>query len=95
VHWSTLGLAEYRAVDWKTTVAALEKASKLRSAGNGLDWSILAMAHWQWSDKQEARVWYSKTVARMEQAGCRNPEHQHFAREAAGLLGVTPPRLGE
>jgi tetratricopeptide (TPR) repeat protein/predicted Ser/Thr protein kinase len=89
-HWSTLGLAHYRAGDWSAAIAALEKATKLRS-GNCLDWFILAMAHWQLGHEEEARAWYFKTVSRMEQNGCRNPEHHRFAREAAALLALGPP----
>src|SRR5262249_11847746 len=44
--WKTLGVAQYRASDWKAAVAALEKAMQLRNGGDGSDWFVLAMARW-------------------------------------------------
>src|SRR5438552_7834847 len=65
--WTTLGVAYYRASDWKNTIAALEKSETLapgRFAGvNGF---FLAMAHWQLGDKEKARQWYAKAVEAMK-----------------------------
>ena len=61
--WNTLGVAHYRAGDWKAAVAALEKSEELRNGGDSFDWFFLAMAHWQLGEKDEARKWYDQAVA--------------------------------
>src|SRR5262249_35618482 len=50
---NTLGVAYYRAGDWKAAVATLEKAIVRRGVENGDDWFFLAMAHWQLGHKDE------------------------------------------
>src|SRR5262249_15890334 len=44
--WNTLGVAHYRAGDWKAAVETLEKSMSLRQGGDSFDWFFLAMAHW-------------------------------------------------
>ena len=41
--WNTLGVAHYRAGDWKAALEALEKSMKLRNGGDSSDWFFLAM----------------------------------------------------
>ena len=50
-HWNTLGVAHYRADDWKAAIDALTKSMELRKGGDSNDWFFLAMAHWQLGDK--------------------------------------------
>src|SRR5262249_21231244 len=50
--WNTLGVASYRAGDWKAAISSLEKSMKLRKGGTSFDWFFLAMAHWQLGDKE-------------------------------------------
>src|SRR5205807_5020677 len=64
--WNALGLACYRAGRCKEAVNALEKAMSLRSGGNSFDWFVLAMAHARLGDKTQARTWYDRAVAWME-----------------------------
>src|SRR5262249_2149704 len=62
-YWNTLGVAHYRAGDWKGAIGALEESIRLTSdirAYNGL---FLAMAHWQLGDRDQARAWYDTSVA--------------------------------
>src|SRR5262249_40893931 len=57
-HWvylNTLGVASYRAGDWKAAIAALEQSMALRKGGDSNDWFFLAMAHGQLGDKDKAR----------------------------------------
>src|SRR5262249_42705479 len=74
--WNALGVAHYRAGRWEESVAALQKG------GDSFGWFFLAMAHWQLGNKPEARKWYDRAVARMEQ---NQPPNR---AEAAQLLGV-------
>ena len=86
--WNTLGVARYRAGDWKAAIAALEKAESLAPdkylAFNAF---FLAMAHWQLGDKPQARSWYDKAVPWMEKSQPKNEELIRFRAEAAALLG--------
>jgi tetratricopeptide (TPR) repeat protein len=65
--WTTLGVARYRAGDWKAAAAALEKSVTLRKGGTPLDWFFLAMAHGCLEDKKQADRWYQKAVTWMDQ----------------------------
>jgi tetratricopeptide (TPR) repeat protein len=85
---NTLGVALYRAGDWKGAVAALEKSVELDSGGDASDGFFLAMAHWQLGDKDAARTHYDKAVARMEKDAPKNEELLRFRGEAARLLGI-------
>ena len=87
-YWNTLGVAHYRAGDWKAAIEALTKSMELRNGGDSFDWFFLAMAHWQLGDKPQARSWYDKAVAWMEKNQPKNEELIRFRAEAAALLGV-------
>ena len=95
-HWNTLGVAHYRAGDWKAAVASLEKSMVLGKGGVSFDWFFLAMAHWQRGDKEQARKWYDQAVPWMEKNKPQDEELRRFRAEAATLLGLpTPPKEGE
>jgi tetratricopeptide (TPR) repeat protein len=87
-HWNTLGVALYRAGDWKGAIEALTKSMELGNGGDGNDWFFLAMAHWRLGDKPRARSWYDKAVPWMEKNQPKNEELIRFRSEAAALLGV-------
>lgn len=52
--WIAMGVAQYRAGDWKPARESLEKAMSLRNGGDCADWFFLAMVHWKLGDKVEA-----------------------------------------
>jgi tetratricopeptide (TPR) repeat protein len=87
----TLGTARYRTGDWKGAIADLEKAIGLRNPdhpSNAYDGFVLAMAHWQLGEKDEARAWFDKSVVWMAKGLQENTELKHFRAEAAQLLGI-------
>ena len=84
----TLGVAHYRAADWKAAVEALNKSMQLRGGGDSFDWFFLAMAQWQLGKKDEARKWYDRAVQWMNQHAAQNEELRSFRGEAAELLGA-------
>jgi tetratricopeptide (TPR) repeat protein len=95
-YWNTLGVAHYRAGDWKAAIAALEKSDQLLK-GHLLSFNgfFLAMAHRQLGKKDEARRQYDRAVRWMEhnrQVLEKDRQHQEelrrFRSEAAELLGV-------
>jgi tetratricopeptide (TPR) repeat protein len=87
--WNTLGVALYRTGDWKSAIAALEKAEALQP-DKSLAFNIffLAMARWQLGQRDEARTWYDKAVAWIRRKELENPELDRFRAEAATLLGL-------
>ena len=87
-NWNTLGVARYRAGDWKAAIEALTKSMELGNGGDSTDWFFLAMAHWQLGDKTQARSWYDKAVPWMEKNQPKNEELIRFRDEAGALLGV-------
>jgi len=86
--WNTLGVAHYRAGDWKAATAALKKSDELLK-GNELSFNafFLAMAHWQLGHKDEARKWYNQAVGWMEKNKPQDDELRRFRAEAEELLG--------
>jgi tetratricopeptide (TPR) repeat protein len=91
-YWTTLGVAHYRASDWKSAIAALEQSLKLRNGGDAVDWFFLAMANWKLNDIRAARNWYDKALGWMDKyqlAGEeQNEELSRFRGEATELLDL-------
>jgi serine/threonine protein kinase/Flp pilus assembly protein TadD len=87
-YWNTLGVAQYRAGDWKAALGALRRSMDLQKGGDSRDWFFLAMAHWQLGDKGQARQWYAQAVREMAKHDPKNEELRRFRTEAAQLLGV-------
>jgi tetratricopeptide (TPR) repeat protein len=88
--WNTLGVAHFRAGNWKDSVAALEKAAQLRHGGDSFDWFFLSMAHWQLGHKDESRKLLDQAVQWMEK---NNPQHHElriFRAEAEALILKSP-----
>jgi tetratricopeptide (TPR) repeat protein len=83
---STLGVAQYRAGDWKAARAALEKATTLGQGGDRL--FFLAMAHWQLGDKEQARKCHEQAVEWMEKNAPHDDGLTRFRSESAALLGI-------
>jgi serine/threonine protein kinase/Tfp pilus assembly protein PilF len=77
--WNTLGVAHYRAGDWKAAIEALKKSDELLK-GNALSLNalFLAMAYGQLGNKAEARRWFGQALERME--------NDNGAGEDLGLL---------
>jgi Flp pilus assembly protein TadD/serine/threonine protein kinase len=86
--WNALGVAQYRAKDWKAAIAALEKSMEFRHDVDCSDYFFLAMSHWQLREKEKARKWYHRAVDWMDKNQPQNEELRRFRAEAAALLGV-------
>ncbi len=85
-----LGMAHYRAGEWKAAIESLEKSLQLPSRGDPCYWLLLAMAFWQNGEKQKARSSYGEAVQRMEKIRSQDEDEvRRFRAEAASLLGVT------
>jgi tetratricopeptide (TPR) repeat protein len=86
--WNTLGVAHYRAGNWKAAVAALEKSTALGKGGTSYDWFCLAMAQWQLGNKPEAHRWHVRAIQWMDQNHSEEPELLRFRGEAEELLQI-------
>jgi Flp pilus assembly protein TadD/serine/threonine protein kinase len=91
IYWRTLGVARYRAGEWKAAIAALHKMKEIGSPGDSRDWFLLAMAHWQLGDKNGARGWYDKAVGWMEK---NRPNNEELRRHLGGLRAETEALIG-
>jgi tetratricopeptide (TPR) repeat protein/serine/threonine protein kinase len=85
-----MGLAHYRAGNWKESLDALEEAMKLAKGGNSSHWFCVAMAHQRLGHNSEARKWYDKAVEWMDKHKPKDEmdELRRFRAEAAKLLSV-------
>lgn len=88
--WTTLGVAYYRAGDWKNAIAALERSEALTPGGfTTANVFFLAMSYWKLGEKEKARTFFDRAAnsvpisSRMTQR-----ELMRIRTEAAGLLGI-------
>jgi serine/threonine protein kinase/Tfp pilus assembly protein PilF len=93
---TTLGVARYRAGDWKAAVAALDKSAGRSQGGSAVDHLFLAMAHRQLGDPDKARQcydqavrWMEKNKEALEKDRPRGEELRRFRSEAEEVLGLT------
>ncbi len=86
--WNTLGIAQYRAGNWKDAIAALDQSRELRKGGDGFNWFFLAMALWQLDSQEEARKWYDQAVVWMDKNQPKTEELRRFRAEAEELMGI-------
>ncbi len=86
--WASLGLARYRAGDWKGTIKAMDKTLELSPGGDSKAWFFVAMAHWQLRDKDQARKGYDRAVDWIETNGSQDEKLLRFRAEVVALLGV-------
>jgi tetratricopeptide (TPR) repeat protein len=87
-YWNTLGVAHYRAGDYKAAVTALEKSVQLKSGGNSTDWFFLAMSRWKLDEHDRARKAYDRAVRWTEKHALQDEDQRRFGDEAAELLGI-------
>jgi tetratricopeptide (TPR) repeat protein len=105
-HLHTLGLAHYRAAQFDASIQKLHKSIDGNWNANAANWLVLAMAHQRLGNADEARKWFDKAVAWIENTGLEAPGdsvgalrslHRHdslacmvLRREAEALLGLQP-----
>jgi len=92
LHWITLGVAYYRAGEWKEAQAALTRALEIQRGIPGPAAFFLAMTQQKLGNKEEARKVYDKAVQWMKKIQPRNDELIRFRKEAAELLASTTRR---
>ncbi len=89
--WNTLGMAHYRAGDWKGAALALEKSMELRKGGDSNDWFFQAMACWRLGEKDKARKWFDRAIRWADENQPRGEDFRRLRVEAAALLQIKDP----
>jgi Flp pilus assembly protein TadD len=92
-YWNTLGIAHYRAGNWKAAVAALDKSVELRQGGDAFDRLFLAMAYRKLGNHLAAREaydqalhWLEKNKETVEKDQAQAEELRRFRSEAEGVV---------
>ena len=83
-----LGIAYYRLENYDLALAELKRAYELGDQAEALEWTFLAMTHWQLGNKDEARNWYSRAVD-WHATRRADSEVKRAMEEAADLMGDT------
>jgi tetratricopeptide (TPR) repeat protein len=86
-YWNTLGVARYRAGDFKQALADLEKSAQLDHDRTSFNSFFIAMAYKQLGDTDSGRRLYAQAVEWMEKKAPQNPELLRFRTEAEHLFG--------
>jgi tetratricopeptide (TPR) repeat protein len=89
--YTTLALAEYRVGRWSESLAASERSVALEHAGDAFNWFLMAMAHAQKGEKDEARRSFDNAVAWMKEHNPRRLIFRQLWTEAAELVGQPGP----
>ena len=85
MYWNTLGVAAFRARDWKLAAESLEKSIDLNSGGGAIDFFFLAMTRWHQGKPDEAKELFDRAATYVQ----HNPgdvELRRFHDEASALL---------
>jgi serine/threonine protein kinase/WD40 repeat protein/Flp pilus assembly protein TadD len=85
--WNTLGVAQYRAGDWRGAIKTLEQAIALHGRTSH-DEFFLAMARWQLGERDEALRLYDRAIEWMQKNRPNDEELRRFRAEAAAMLGI-------
>jgi tetratricopeptide (TPR) repeat protein len=86
---NTLGVAYYRAGNWKNAVASLRQSLRLGGV-NAYNWFFLAMACRRLGEAEQARRWYEKAEQWRKQQQPGNAELRHLRVEARAVLAAKP-----
>jgi tetratricopeptide (TPR) repeat protein len=85
MYWNTLGVAAFRAGDWKLAAQSLEKSIALNKPGGAIDFFFLAMTRWHQGEPEEAKRYFEQGATyRQHNPGDR--ELDAFYNEARSLL---------
>jgi serine/threonine protein kinase len=84
--WTNLGLAHYRAKDWNSALAALEKGPATQDYNSSHTRFGLALVHWQLGHQDQARQFYDQAVQWMDQNKPNDPWLRRDRAEAKALL---------
>jgi tetratricopeptide (TPR) repeat protein len=82
-----LAIACYRAGHWQEAIGHFTFITDKRTRGNAFDWFHIAMAHHHLNHADEARGWYERAVASMEEEQLLDEDVNDQRLSAAELIG--------
>jgi tetratricopeptide (TPR) repeat protein len=85
---NTLGVAQYRATDFRKAISSLEKSIEVQNSGDAYNWFFLAMAREHVGEQENAHNDFMKAVEWMDKNKSNDPELRRFRAEAAVVLGI-------
>jgi len=92
--WNTLGVARYRAGDFKQALADLEKSARFGHGRTSFNYFFLAMVHHRLGNADAAGRYHAQAIQWMKENSPQHPELLQFRAEAEGLLGpAVQPRV--
>jgi serine/threonine protein kinase len=91
--WSALGMAHYRAGEYRAAIAACERLLQRPDSFAGEAELFLAMARWQLGERDAAREHYARGAAWSDRHVLPIAQVVRLRREAAALLGIDDPKL--
>jgi tetratricopeptide (TPR) repeat protein len=87
--WNTLGVAQYRAGEYREAIESLKHAESLAPGADfGANAFFIAMAQWRLGEHTTARQWFDRAVEWMDKNQPNNAELRRFRTEAAELFGI-------
>jgi serine/threonine protein kinase len=86
--WISLGVAHYRAGNWKDSSEALQKGRELGAPYEAAGGWFAAMTLWQLGNQEEARRRYREAAQEMDPNKPQSDDLRRFRAEAAQLLGI-------
>jgi tetratricopeptide (TPR) repeat protein len=89
-YWNTLGVANYRAGNWKAAMTALDKSIQLGDEAYAIDRLFLAMANKRLGQHNDAQSWYDQAAKWIDANAPDDKELIRFRREAEELLFGNP-----
>jgi hypothetical protein len=89
-YWNTLGAAYYRAGEFKTAVAALNRAINVGNGGTVFDHVLLAAAHSRLGDQEQSRHWLALAMLEKERGPVVHSELTHLFNEAHSIAAAGP-----
>jgi len=90
-YWNTLGVAYYRAGEWKQSKEALSRSIELRNEGDSFDWFFMALVELKLGHREPALEWYQRAVEWFHHSLPNDRELYRFHVEAAHELGLKEP----
>jgi tetratricopeptide (TPR) repeat protein len=87
-YWNTLGVAQYRANDWRSSINSLDKSMMLRDGGDGFDWYFASMDYSRMGDQTRAWELYRKADNWKQKEHITEKELTGIDQEAKTLLAT-------
>jgi tetratricopeptide (TPR) repeat protein len=85
-YWHTLGIAEYRAGNYRQAIEALNRSQSLEGRMDGYNFFWLAMAHWQLGEEATGREWLNRAILWGDRDSWNKQQLLNYRREAEDLM---------